>query len=94
LSTSSSSHDENSENQIFFIAPKGAYDPQTFNLVQVNYHMMNALVKSQSKVYLEPASLQAELLSLYSNYFSQKAIAASNVDTAFHALKGLKFLNS
>ena len=44
MSASSSSLNENSENQIFFIAPKNAYDPQTFNLVQVNYHMMNALV--------------------------------------------------
>jgi len=29
---SSTTQNENSENQIFFVAPKNAYDPQTFDL--------------------------------------------------------------
>ena len=85
---------ENSESQIFFIAPKNAYDPQSFDLTQVNYHMMSALVQAQAKIALQPASLADEILSTYHNYFFQRAIASASVKTVFHSLKGLKFLKS
>ena len=55
---------------------------------------MSTLVQAKSKVKLQPASLVEEALSLYRNYFLERAISASNVSTAFYSLKGLKFLRN
>ena len=55
---------------------------------------MSTLVQAKSKVKLQPASLVEEALSLYRNYFLERAISARNVNSAFYSLKGLKFLRN
>lgn len=55
---------------------------------------MSTLVQAKTKVKLQPASLVEEALSLYRNYFLERAISAKNVNSAFYSLKGLKFLKN
>ena len=48
----STSADANSDRQIFFVAPKGAYDPQKFDLTQVNLHTLSALIEARKVIKL------------------------------------------
>lgn len=74
---SSTSQDELSENQIFFIAPK---DASSMDLNELNFYFADILKMSQSH--------QKEL-SLYRNYFMGKAVSNPSVKVVYWALKGL-----
>jgi hypothetical protein len=74
---SSTSQDELSESQIFFLAPKGA---SSMDLNELNFYFAEILKSTQSH--------QKEL-SLYKNYFMGKAISENSVRVVYYALKGL-----
>lgn len=89
---SSKSFNENSEKQTFYIAPKGAADPQSFDLTQVNLHTLSALIEARKAIDVEKTGFKDNYFSLYRNYFEARAQAGQSVQTVFYSLRGLKNL--
>lgn len=89
---SSISIDDTSENQIFFVAPRAAYDSEVLELSQFNYHVLSTLMEAKKGFKLNSVGIEDEMLSLFRNYFSTKAQGSLNVNQAFYCLKGLKSL--
>ena len=89
---STRSADANSNRQTFFVTPKGAYDPQAFDLTQINLHTLSTLIEARKAIKLSAMSFDEAQFSLYRNYFDSKAAGTSNLQTAYYALRGLKNL--
>ena len=85
--TSSFSEDSDSENQIFFFAPKNAANPQEFDLSQLNSHMLNILIEGSA---LPGVKVTLAQLNGFKNYFIGRAVSQSSVQSLYYALKGLK----
>ena len=75
------------EDRIFFVAPKAA--GQNMDLTQVNFHILSTL--KQSNLKSKTLGLSDDVLSLYRNYFSNKA-HSTNINCVYFALRGLKLI--
>mmetsp|Transcript_3736 Transcript_3736/g.5658 ORF Transcript_3736/g.5658 Transcript_3736/m.5658 type:complete len:229 (-) Transcript_3736:36-722(-) len=80
-SASATSTDRDSENLIFFIAPKNAMNPQEFDLSLANFHFQNVL---------NALGHRSTNLSGMRNYFMGRAIAHSNIQSLYYSFRGLK----
>mmetsp|Transcript_17492 Transcript_17492/g.29447 ORF Transcript_17492/g.29447 Transcript_17492/m.29447 type:complete len:365 (+) Transcript_17492:442-1536(+) len=82
------------ENQIFFIAPRNAQDPQKLDLVQANFHFLNSVMEAQKQLNLTDFKFKQENYSLLRNYFFQKAVGNSlgSTQTLYFALRASQLL--
>lgn len=87
---SSTSVGDLEENQIFFVAPKGAYSPESMDLTQLNFHVLTIL--KQANLKLKTLGLRENTMSLYRNYFLAKA-QSTNIQCLYYALRGLKSMH-
>lgn len=76
---SSISIDDTSEKQIYFVAPRNAFDSTVLELTQFNYHILSSLMEAKRGIKLQSLGIEDEMLSLYRNYFDNKAQGALNV---------------
>lgn len=59
------------------------------DLTQINMHVLNILKLSSTSIKNKAINFDSETLSLFRNYFSNKANAALSPATASYALQGL-----
>jgi len=59
------------------------------DLTQINMHVLNILKLSSPSIEKQAINFDSEALSLFRNYFSNKANAALSLATASYALQGL-----
>jgi len=88
-SASATSTDDTDESQAWFVVPKGAQVQSEMDLTQINMHVLNILKLSSGLIESKAINFDAETLSLFRNYFSNKANAALSPATASFALQGL-----
>lgn len=60
-------------------------------MTHLNFELLNLVNQVSSEIELAQIEMSNKKLSLYRNYFIQKAIAAANIENANYALQALKF---
>lgn len=77
----------------FFVATKNAYYSENLDLTQLNFNVLTLVNHVSKKIALDSIGLSNKQLSLYRNYFIQKAIASIDVASGCHALSALKLFS-
>jgi hypothetical protein len=90
---SSQSHHEGQDFDSFFVITKNAYLSENFDVTHLNYEILSLVNHVSAKISPEQVGLSSKQLSLYRNYFIQKAISSISVEGGCYSLSALKLFS-
>lgn len=90
-----SSHSEHQGQDFdsFFVVTKNAFQSENLDVTHLNYEILSLVNHVSKKITPDQLGLSGKQLSLFRNYFIQKAISSISVEGGCHSLNALKLFS-